>query len=107
MTFRVIVTENAQTNLRHYFERAAAAAPETVAHWINRFHEALASLSERPDHCLDAPEATQIEEEIWPLKFSRCAGGYRVLFTIAGDEVRILHIRRAAMDVASPDEING
>jgi|GEM_PF-4189334 len=32
-------------------------------------------------------------------------GAFRVLFRIANDEVRILHIRRAAMQVAEPEEL--
>jgi hypothetical protein len=32
---------------------------------------------------------------------------FRLLFHIADNEVRVLHIRRAAMGVAGPNEIHG
>ena len=37
--------------------------------------------------------------------FGKRVGTYRALFTIADEEVRILHIRRAAMGIAPASEV--
>jgi len=64
MTFRVILTENAKGNLRHYYAWPAQHAPDTAERWLNRFHETLQTLSERPERCPLAPENDAVEEEI-------------------------------------------
>ena len=107
MRYRVVLTENAKLNLRSYYLRAAEAAPKTAADWLDRFEEALQTLGQHPERCQLAMENSAVEEEIRQFQFGKRRGCYRVLFTIAGDEVRILHIRRAAMDVASSDDLYG
>jgi plasmid stabilization system protein ParE len=79
---RVILTENAKANLRHYYLRAADNAPETAARWLNRFHEALQTLSTRPERCPLAPENKLVEPEIRQFMFGKRTGCYRALFTI-------------------------
>ena len=107
MSYRVVVTENAKANLRNYYLRAAQHAPVTAARWLNRFEAALASLASNPQRCAIAPEDDAADEEIRQFLFGRRSGTYRALFTIAEDEVRVLHIRRAVMDTASPEELYG
>ena len=107
MTYRVVITANAKANLRDYYERAAKSAPETAASWLNRFHAALQTLSSQPQRCPLAAENFLVEQEIRQFNFGRRVGTYRALFTIADDEVRILHIRRAAMGAAPSKEIEG
>lgn len=105
MTFHVVVTENAKANLRHYYERAAENAPLTAGRWLNRFEDALKTLATNPERCSVAPENNAVEPEIRQLTFGKRNGAYRALFTIVGSEVQVLHIRRAAMNVATPDEL--
>ncbi len=105
MTFNVVVTRNAKADLQHYYERAAKFAPSTAAHWLNRFESALASLSKNPHRCSIAAENNAVDPEIRQLIYGKRTSAYRVLFTIAGIEVQVLHIRRAAMDIARPDEL--
>lgn len=107
MNFRVVLTETAKSNLSHYYLRAAEFAPLTAGKWLDRFQQALATLSEHPERCTLAPENDAVQVEVRQLRFGKRAGAYRALFTIEGDEVRVLHIRRAAMDIAAPDELLG
>ncbi len=107
MRYRVVLTENAKWNLQSYYQRAAEAASKTAADWLDRFEEALQTLGQHPERCQLAMENSAVEEEIRQFQFGKRRGCYRVLFTIAGDEVQILHIRRAAMDVASRDDLYG
>jgi len=107
MNFRVIITDNAKANLRQYYLRAADSAPETAARWLNRFQEVLQSLSSQPQRCALAPENQAVDEEVRQFIFGNRTGTYRALFSIDKDEIRVLHIRRAAMDVATADELYG
>jgi plasmid stabilization system protein ParE len=105
MKFRVVITANAKSNLREYYERAAKHAPETAANWLNRFHDALQTLVSHPERCSLAAESALVEQEVRQFNFGKRVGTYRALFTIADDEVRILHIRRAAMGTAPASEV--
>lgn len=105
MNYRVVLTENAKANLGSYFERAAANAPATAIHWLERFQQSLQSLSHAPQRCPLAPENEFVTEEIRQLVVGRKSGAFRALFLVDQDEVRILHIRRAAMDLATPADL--
>jgi len=65
MTHRVIITQKAKDDLRHYCAVAAQHAPETAARWLNRFEESLRTLSDNPTRC---------SLEMWS---TRCAGPFR------------------------------
>ena len=106
MSYRVVITANAKANLRHYYLHAAQHAPVTAARWLSRFEAALATLGRNPQRCAIAPENDAVDEEIRQFLFGR-SSVFRALFTIAEDEVRVLHIRRAVMDTAGPEELYG
>jgi plasmid stabilization system protein ParE len=84
---------------------AADRAPQTAAAWLARFERELATLAYSPKRGQLAPENELVDEEIRQLIFGRRQGAYRALYTIVGDEVRVLHIRRAARDWASSEDI--
>lgn len=105
MTYRVVVTAAAKQDLRHAFVWAAERAPQTAALWLRRFEAELQALADFPERCQLAHENSLVESEIRELIFGRRQGAYRVLFTIVGDEVQVLHIRRAVRDWASPDDL--
>ena len=65
MTHSVIVTQKAKDDLSHYFSVAAEHAPETAARWLNRFEEALQTLSENPTRCALAPENDLVDPPIY------------------------------------------
>ena len=107
MSYLVVITANAKENLRSYYLQAAKRAPVTAARWLNRFEAALATLASNPQRCGTAPENNAADEEIRQFLFGKRGRVFRALFTIAEDEVRVLHIRRAVMDTASPEELYG
>jgi len=57
--------------------------------------EAIASLSSLPERCPLAPENARFPFEVRQLLYGRKPHVYRILFTIEGDAVKILHIRHA------------
>lgn len=70
-----------------------------------RFETELESLAHFPERCPLAHENQLVDPEIRELLFGRRQGTYRDLFTIAGEEVQVLHIRRATRDWATVDDL--
>lgn len=107
MSYRVVITANAKANLRNYYVRAAETAPMTASRWLDRFEEALQTLSDNPRRCPLSPENDLVPVEVRQLLFGRGRNVYRALFTVSGDDVQVLHVRRAARDTATPEELLG
>ena len=107
MTHRVVVTVKAKDDLRHYYQVAARHAPVTAARWLDRFEAALQTLSTNPTRCLLAPENDLVDQPIYQLFHGKRTGRFRVLFTIEGERVLILHVRRGVMDKAQEGDLFG
>ncbi len=107
MSYRVVITANAKANLRSYYRRAAESAPVTASRWLDRFEEALQTLAQNARRCPLAPEDELVDAEVRQLLFGRGRNVYRALFTISGDDIQVLHVRRGARDTATPDELVG
>ena len=105
MTYRVIVTEKAKGDLRHYYSVAAEHAPDTAARWLDRFEASLQTLSTNPERCATAPENDLVGQTIRQLFVGKRTGRFRVLFTIVDDDVFVLHIRRGTMDKAIEEDL--
>jgi plasmid stabilization system protein ParE len=106
MTYRVVITAAAKQNLRSAFIWAAERAPQTAALWLERFEAELQTLSKFPERYQLAAENAFVEPEIRQLIYGRRHGAFRVLYTIVGNEVQVLHIRRATQDWASAEDLN-
>jgi plasmid stabilization system protein ParE len=105
MKLQVVVTARAKQNLRDAYSWAAERAPLTAALWLQRFERELETLGDSPDRFQLAHENAFVEPEIRQMIFGRRQGAYRVLFTVLGNQVQVLHIRRAVRDWASPDDL--
>jgi plasmid stabilization system protein ParE len=103
--YRVIIQPPALDDLDAAYRWIRERAPEAAARWFNGFADALNSLAEFPDRCGLAPENDAFEPEIRQLLYGRKSGIYRVIFTITGREVRVLHIRHAARTALSADDL--
>jgi len=104
MKYRVLIQPRALRDLRSAYLRTAQHAPQTAARWLGRFQAALQSLSSSPERCPLAPESDAVDQDIRQLLFGQRRNVYRALFIIRDSQVHVLHIRRAAMDVAGPEE---
>lgn len=105
MTYRVVVTRAAKQDLRVAYLWAAERAPDTAAAWLRRFEAELQSLGHSPERFALAPENALLAAEIRELIFGRRQSAYRALYTIVGDEVQVLHIRRAVRNWAKSDDL--
>lgn len=105
MTFRVIIQPTAEVEIEQTYLWIAARAPETAARWYNGLIDAIASLDSLPTRCSLAPENAVFEHEIRHLLYGRKGRRYRVLFTIVGDTVHVLHFRHWAQRTMALGEI--
>jgi plasmid stabilization system protein ParE len=67
-------------------------APE----WYNGLLDAVLSLEANPLRCPTAPDSHRGSERIRQLLYGDKQNAYRILFTIAGNTVFVVHIRHAA-----------
>jgi plasmid stabilization system protein ParE len=107
MKYQVDISANAKSDLRRYFNLAFAHAPRTAERWLDRFHAALSTLADLPERCALAPESKLTRFEVRQMHFGKRRGAFRVLFAIQGDQVRVLHIRRASRDTADLEQLFG
>ena len=71
-------------------------APASAAGWFNRFYDALQTLSPNPERCSLASENRRSKRELRQLLYGRKPNVFRAVFTIEGNTVWVLRIRRAA-----------
>ena len=94
MTYSVVLLSRAETELAEIAVWLSERSLEGAIRWLDAFDAAQKSLSENPGSCGLAPEDELVDEEIRHILFrTRRGHAYRVIFTIVGDEVRVLHIR--------------
>lgn len=70
--------------------------------WLVGMQKQIASLDSFPHRCSLAPESSRFPFEVRHLLYGRKPRVYRILFTVDGDAVRILHIRRPGQQPSNP-----
>jgi len=94
MAFRVEPTFQAQQELEGILDwLLEQGAGETGLRWFFKLEDAIASLSGLPHRCPLAPESKEFPYEVRQLVYGRKPHQYRVLYTIDGETVVVLHIR--------------
>ena len=104
-TYRLVIQPPAFDDLDTAYQWINERAPEAAARWFNGFVDALNSLTKSPERCGLAPENHAMGPEVRQLLYGRRNGVYRALFTITGGEVRVLHIRHAAREPLSAEDL--
>lgn len=93
MRFRVVIEDEAALNIREYGRWIVGeGAPLNAERWVDGIEEAIRSLSSMPERFPLAPESGVFERPIRQLVFK----SHRVLFTVEGSVVHVLHVRHAA-----------
>ena len=94
MAFRVKTTAQAKRDLDDILERLLSqAAGETGLRWFQGLHQAVATLADSPQRCALAPESAVFPFEVRHLLYGRRPHVYRIIFTIEGNTVSVLHVR--------------
>jgi len=100
MTYRVIVTPAAESDLRTAYRYIRSQAPRAARDWIRRARQTARNLAHHPERCPMAPESASFDLPIRELFFgSGNRGTYRFLFVVFDEEksVYILHVRHGSM----------
>jgi plasmid stabilization system protein ParE len=98
MTYRVIVTPAAESDLRTAYRYIRGQAPHAAREWIRRARQSAKSLARHPERCPLAPESSSFDQPIRELFFgSGNRGTYRFLFVVLDQSVYILHVRHGSM----------
>ncbi len=106
MSYRVIIQPPALENIEAAYLRAARHAPETALQWLEGFYEALQTLSTNPTRCSIAPESDAVKLEVRQFFYrTKSRHAYRALFTIHGNEIRVLHVRAPGQRLVRPGEL--
>ena len=100
--YPVFIQPSARRDIEHHLawlqEHAHSAGyPEA---WYESIVRAILGLGDFPLSFGLAPEDGEFEEEVR----HRIVGSYRVLFTVAGGRVSVLHVRHGRQDVLRPAE---
>lgn|SRR5665213_2056062 len=101
MKFRVVVTPNAERDLRQSYAFIRTDSRAAASRWLRAARKAMHSLGRNPLRCPLAPESGAFDEPIRELLYGRGnRGTYRVLFVVEQTTVYILHVRHGSRDVA-------
>jgi plasmid stabilization system protein ParE len=102
---RVIVTPQAEQDIRDIYRRIRRAAPDAARRWSEGIRAQIKTLAKSPERAPLAPESTTFAEAIRQLLYGKGnRGTYRILFTILEKTVFVLHVRHGSMDVLRPQD---
>lgn len=94
MDFRVDLSEQAQRDIAAIYDWLHAEhAGDAGERWFVALGAAISSLAVLPSRCPLAPENQDSPAELRQLLYGHRPHVYRILFTIEGASVQVLHIR--------------
>ncbi len=98
MLYRVIVTPEAESDLRAAYLYIRRHAPGSARECIRRARQSVKTLSRHPERCPLAQESTSFEPAIRELLFGGGnRGTYRIIFVLIDKSVYVLHVRHGSM----------
>ncbi len=105
MAYVVELSREAETEVQETFVWKGERSLEQASRWYNGLMDALSSLEEHPKRCASAPESAVFHEDVRQLLYGKGRDVYRLLFTVRGVIVYVLHVRHAAQKpLEAPDE---
>jgi len=104
MSYQVIIQPRAEADISAAYAYRAAQAPQAAARWFAGLIEAVYTLEQLPARCPLAPENGHFPEEIRQLLYGTRRDVFRILFTIQGDTVHVLHVRHGAQRYLHEEE---
>ena len=99
MSYVVLLMRQAELDAQTIFDWLSQRSPAGALRWYDALDEALHRLEDRPEACGRCPESDDFPETIRECFFKTKRGrAYRLLFTIVGQQVRVLHVRGPGQD---------
>lgn len=100
MTYIVITTDRAERDIEVIFDYIAQRSPEGAGRWFAALVEAQDALRVRPERHGLAPENGRYPSELRQTFFKTKKGNrYRIVYTIQGQHVLIMHVRGQGQDL--------
>lgn len=96
MRHRVELTARAKADIEQSFAWLAEHSPRHAAVWYDKLIAVIQSLQDKPLRCPLAPESVFFSSPVRLLLYGKRRGIYRILFTVEGRAVRVLHVRHGA-----------
>lgn len=94
MKFRVKTLRKAETDVRSITKYIHKRSPQGAAAWLDAYRQARTRLANNADSCGQADENEHFDIDVRQALFKTRHGRvYRLLFTIVGNEARILRVR--------------
>jgi plasmid stabilization system protein ParE len=106
MNYHVIALRRADADVRHIVHWIAQRSLQGAESWLAAYEQLLERLADQADSCAAALEDAECSIRLKEALFRTCHGStYRAVFTIVGDEVRILRIRGPGQPPLVDDEL--
>ncbi len=105
--FEVIILPSAEREIAEAYAWIADRDADAANRWYSGLSEIILSLETFPERCPHAPETEFLRHEIREIFHGRRQYKYRILFTVKGKKVHILHVRhgaRLALGQTAPEE---
>jgi plasmid stabilization system protein ParE len=78
--------------------------PAQAERWYQGLFARIETLTNQPLRCPVIAESCKFPEELRELRYGKRKNKHRIIFTIRGSDVVILHVRHGARDELRPDE---
>jgi plasmid stabilization system protein ParE len=106
MKYKVIALHRAEEDVGHITRWIAERSLQGAEAWLDAYEQVLAHLAENADSLATAPESVDCNIPLKQALFKTAHGRtYRAVFTIAGNEVRILRVRGPGQPPLQDDEL--
>ena len=104
MSYEVILLRSAQKEFNTIVDWLAARSQSGTLSWLTAYEHVIERLEREPDGFGLAPEnefvSYTIQQSLFQTRYGRT---YRVLFTLVGQQVRVLHLRGPGQDAVQFD----
>ena len=99
--FKVVLTPNAQEDVRKAFAWLEEEDPIHAEKWIREIQIKIIGLESLPESHAIAPEGETFKCDVRQLLVGR-GTPWRVFFTVDGNQVQVLHVRHGRQDYWRP-----
>jgi len=101
--YHITLNPSVHRKLEEIFSYIAAESKQTALYVIDEIEKRIISLESMPERFALAPE--KITYKNYQVRHFFCKKSFRIIYTIRGNEVRILDVRHAAQKFLSANDL--
>lgn len=106
MTLQLKILHRARDDAQHIFDYIRERSPQGAVAWWSAFEQAALKATDELVQYGSAPENDLVSYELRQATFKTPYGRtYRIVFTVVGDELRILRVRGPGQPKLTSDEL--